>query len=58
MFEEFAKRLGGSFIRPTEFRVGVVEPNPGLQPVGRMSAKGLMVKLLRALGGCLGARKR
>ena len=33
-------------------------PNPGLQPVGRKSAKGLMVKLLRAHGGCLGARKR
>ena len=33
-------------------------PNPGLQPVGRKLAKGLMVKLLRAHGGCLGARKR
>ena len=36
----------------------ILAPNPGLQPVGRKLAKGLMVKLLRAHGGCLGIRKR
>ena len=34
--------------------------NPGLQPVGRQSTAGerLMVKLLRAHGGCLGVERR
>jgi hypothetical protein len=36
----------------------VLATNLGLQPEGRKSAKGLMVKLLRAHGGCLGIRRR
>ena len=36
-----------------------LEPNPGLHPVGRkQAATGLMVKLLRAHGGCLGVERR
>ncbi len=32
--------------------------NPGLHPAGRKRPTGLMVKLLRACGGCLGVRRR
>ena len=53
--ELFAKRLGGTIRQDRE----LIVPNPGLQPVGHADvAKGLMVKLLRAHGGCLGVRKR
>ncbi len=54
--DRFAKRLGGK--TKTRIEAVFLAPNPGLQPVGRMLAKGLMVKLLRAHGGCLGVRKR
>ena len=36
----------------------VLTSNLGLQPEGRKSAIGSMVKLLRAHGGCLGIRRR